>query len=98
MSTTTVHAHHGLTATTAAVTALGLAAALALGAVVTERAMSDGSSGAPAQVVPAELPAPGVGRYGGPDALERAIIRRDALRTDPRFYGSPDAAERILSR
>lgn len=99
MSTTTVHTHHLPTIAGAGIAALGLAAVLAAGAVVADRLMSDSSSGVPAQVKPADVPAAVEWRIGSPDALERSLTRsQDAYRGDPRYYGSPDAAERITGR
>lgn len=98
MSVATVRTHHTPTVTTAALAALTVAAALAMGAVLTDALSSNQSSGAPAPV-PADVPAAPEWRIGSPDALERSLAdRNDAYAGDPRAYGSPDAAERILGR
>lgn len=107
MSIATVRTHH--TPTVAALAAaFALAAAVAVGAVLTDARPFGGSSGAPDRVLPIEVPAAPLPvdvpaapewRIGSPDALERALTaRNDVDAADPRLYGSPDAAERILGR
>lgn len=99
MSIATVHTHHPPTLRTAAFATLGIAAALVVGAVLTEGSLFDASSGVPARVLPADVPATVEWKIGSPDALERSFTGRDDVyRADPRGYGSPDAAERILGR
>lgn len=98
MSIATVRTHHTPSVRTSALAALTVAAALAAGSVLTDALSTNRSPGAPARL-PADVPAAPEWRIGSPDALERSLAgRNDTYAGDPRAYGSPDAAERILGR
>lgn len=100
MTVATVHVPHpskAVAVAIAAATAVAAAAAIALAVGAADTGQT--APGAPAQVVPAELPRPAEAPIGSADALERrAAAEREAVSSDRFRFGSADAAERQLSR